>query len=247
MIKRLLGGMAWALALASGAMAAPVTLCDLQGQNCVAIQSGGLTTTPAAPSYPILPAGQTSGSAIAPQAGGYGIALPGTTAAFAGATITITDTANNGVARSTTYTAPQSVPPVLCPSAGDVITATSTNGSQTQAIMLNANPGASCPNITVGVTTSTSTNPVVSFQQTATTSAAAMPANILANGLIFNVWASNSGRICVGGPTVTLTTGFCMAPGQTVGITAGSLGVANTNQIYMIGSNTTDVLQALGN
>lgn len=91
---------------------------------------------------------------------------------------------------------------------------------------------------------STATAPV-SLQQTTTASAVQLGANPLTNGAIFEIPSTDTGTVCVGTVGVTTSTGYCMSVAS--GITAGSLGVNNTNLIYVIGTNTSDKLFVLGN
>lgn len=96
-----------------------------------------------------------------------------------------------------------------------------------------------------GPSGATSTPPVT-IQQTATASAVQLASNQLTNGVIFYIPSTNTGTICVGKDnTVTTLTGYCMSTAN--GIPAGSLGVNNTNLIWVIGTNTSDILMILGN
>lgn len=84
--------------------------------------------------------------------------------------------------------------------------------------------------------------PVVSFQQTAATSAAALQGNTFTNGVVCTAKTSNTGTIYVGGSGVTTAAGYPLSAGQSI-----SYGVGNSNQISIIGTNTTDVLACTGN
>lgn len=87
--------------------------------------------------------------------------------------------------------------------------------------------------------------PPVTIQQTLTASAVQLAANPLTNGAIVEIPSTDTGTVCVGAVGVTTSTGYCMSVAS--GITAGSLGVNNTNLIYVIGTNTSDKLFVLGN
>lgn len=85
----------------------------------------------------------------------------------------------------------------------------------------------------------------ISFRQTATASAAALPTNTLTNGMFCGVMGTNTGIIYVGGSGVTTSNGFPLAVG---GPFSGiQLGGNNSNLSYIIGSNLTNVLVCVGN
>lgn len=84
--------------------------------------------------------------------------------------------------------------------------------------------------------------PPIANVQTATLSAAPLPALFPANGVVLKADASNSGTIYVGPAGVTTTTGYPLKPGEAI-----SYGVGNLSSIYMIGTNTTDILHFTGN
>lgn len=82
-----------------------------------------------------------------------------------------------------------------------------------------------------------------SGQQVSTTSAAVLTANNAATGAIsFHANKANTGTIYIGSAGITSTTGYPLAAGDTV-----TLYVANTNLVYMLGTNTSDVLSFIGN
>ncbi len=83
---------------------------------------------------------------------------------------------------------------------------------------------------------------VLNNQQTATASAVALPGNVLKNGVIVQALSTNTGTIYVGGSGVTAGNGYPLAAGQQV-----PLNVANTNLIYMLGTNTSDKIAWIGN
>lgn len=95
---------------------------------------------------------------------------------------------------------------------------------------------------TIRVATATSSGAVVSFRQTATASAVVLPTNTLTNGLVCQSLSTNTGTIYLGPTGVTTGTGYALIAGQPI-----SYGIANSNQLFMIGSNTTDVLNCTGN
>ena len=75
---------------------------------------------------------------------------------------------------------------------------------------------------------------VIAGQQTATASAAALPSNALQVGVVMKIYVGPSG--------VTAASGYPLTAGEAI-----SYAVSNTNVIYIIGSNTTDVLAFTGN
>jgi hypothetical protein len=83
---------------------------------------------------------------------------------------------------------------------------------------------------------------VYSSQQTATTSAAALPSLALVNGIILTALPANTGIIYVGPAGLTAANGYSLAAGQSI-----SYAVQNLNAIYMLGTNTTDKLAFTGN
>jgi hypothetical protein len=95
---------------------------------------------------------------------------------------------------------------------------------------------------TLDVTALATTSPVVSFAQTTTTSAVALPNNTLTNGLICTAGKSNSGTVYVGGAGVTSSNGYPLAGGQSI-----SFGVANSNQVYIVGSDSSETIVCVGN
>lgn len=83
---------------------------------------------------------------------------------------------------------------------------------------------------------------VVSFHQTTTASAVALGSHTYTNGIVIQALTANSLAICTGGTGVTTSTGYCLSPGQAI-----SYGVANSNQVFIVGSNTSDIVQVTGN
>ena len=109
----------------------------------------------------------------------------------------------------------------------------------------NGGAGGFRPLAVTDLAAGTSTNGVTSFQQTATASAAALPSATFANGIVLTAPSTNTSTIYVGGSSVTASganAGYPLKAGQSI-----SYGVANSNQIYMVGTNTTDVLVGTGN
>ena len=82
----------------------------------------------------------------------------------------------------------------------------------------------------------------ITGQQTLTTTAAALPANALQNGLIVTALAANSGTVYVGAPGVTTGSGYPLGAGQSM-----SFAVANASGIAIIGTNATDKVAFAGN
>ena len=84
-------------------------------------------------------------------------------------------------------------------------------------------------------------SPVVSSQQTCTTSAAQLPAAGYQNGVVIQSLTTNTGTVYVGGPNVTTSTGYPLVPGQAI-----SYAAANSANIYIVCTNTTDVVAVTG-
>lgn len=109
--------------------------------------------------------------------------------------------------------------------------------SKSNISFVQSDPAAAIP-----VWTAPSSNPIVSGVKTVSTSAAALSANTLKNGIVLTADSSNTGVIYVGGSGVTTATGYPLAAGASI-----SYSVTNLNMIYIIGTNTTDVLHFTGN
>ena len=90
----------------------------------------------------------------------------------------------------------------------------------------------------------TASNPssIYSHRQTTTTSAVALPSQALVNGIVITANAANAGTVYVGPSGVTSSTGYPLAAGQSI-----SYAVADLSSIYIIGTNTTDVVAFTGN
>jgi len=88
----------------------------------------------------------------------------------------------------------------------------------------------------------TTTGAVSSFQQTVTSTAAALPSDTFTNGVVLTAGSANTGQVCVGGSVVTTATGYCLKAGYSI-----SYGVANSNQIYIVDSTAGDTVQGTGN
>ncbi len=82
----------------------------------------------------------------------------------------------------------------------------------------------------------------VTGQQTMTTTAVALPANALQNGLVVTALPANTGTIYLGAAGVSATTGYPLSPGQSM-----SFAVANASGISIIGTNATDRVAYAGN
>ena len=87
-------------------------------------------------------------------------------------------------------------------------------------------------------------NPATAYsgQQTLTLSAAALPSQALVNGIVLTAKTSNTGTVYVGPAGVTTATGYPLIGGQSI-----SYGVTNLNALYVIGTNTSDVVTFTGN
>ena len=83
---------------------------------------------------------------------------------------------------------------------------------------------------------------IYSGQQTLTTSAAALPSQALANGVVITAKTTNTGTVYVGPSGVTTATGYPLPAGQSI-----SYAINNLSSIYIIGTNGTDVVAFTGN
>lgn len=85
-------------------------------------------------------------------------------------------------------------------------------------------------------------SPVVSFQQITTTSAVALQSHAYSNGVVLKAASDNAGFVYVGGVGVTTSTGYPLAAGEPI-----SYGVANSNQVYIVGADALQVVKVTGN
>jgi len=79
------------------------------------------------------------------------------------------------------------------------------------------------------------------FQITASLTAQQLPNQVLMSGLTILAPTTNTGTIYVGTSTVSATNGFPLVAGAML-----ALAITNPNQIWMIGTNTTDKLAGIG-
>ena len=79
------------------------------------------------------------------------------------------------------------------------------------------------------------------FQITAALTAQQLPNHVLLSGLTILAPTSNTGTIYVGTQNVTAANGFPLVAGAML-----EMAITNPNQIWMIGSNTTDILAGIG-
>ena len=89
------------------------------------------------------------------------------------------------------------------------------------------------------------TNPasIYSAQQTVTTSAVALAAQALSNGLVITADPTNSAIIYIGASGETTTTGYKLQPGASI-----SYGVTNASAVYILSAaSTTDKISVTGN
>ncbi len=96
--------------------------------------------------------------------------------------------------------------------------------------------------MTTSPTTNTTSQTVVALQQTCTTSAVQFSTNTLTNGVVIKALTTNTGTAYIGPAGVTTSTGFPLKAGEAI-----SYAVANTNQLYLICSGSSDVIAATGN
>ena len=83
---------------------------------------------------------------------------------------------------------------------------------------------------------------IYSGQQTCAASAAALPSQTLANGVVVTAKSTNTGTVYVGPLGVTSSTGYPLAAGQSI-----SYAVANLSSVYIVDSVTTDAVAFTGN
>jgi hypothetical protein len=90
-----------------------------------------------------------------------------------------------------------------------------------------------------------STSPV-SFRQTVSTTAAPLASVVFNIGFVVTALATNTADICIGGASVTTSlNNYCIGP--TSGIFSAAFAIKNSALVYIIGSNTSDVVQVTGN
>ena len=87
----------------------------------------------------------------------------------------------------------------------------------------------------------TTSNSPFNFQQTCTTGAVALPSNTCTQGVRVAALASNTGTVYIGGSGVTTSNGFPLYPGSFY-----DYRVKNSNLIYIVGSDNTQVVAATG-
>lgn len=80
-----------------------------------------------------------------------------------------------------------------------------------------------------------------SFQQVMTLSAAALAAYAYSTGIVLKALLTNTGTIFVGGSGTTSGSGYPLTAGESI-----SYAINNTDLIYVIGTNTTDVVAVTG-
>ena len=85
-------------------------------------------------------------------------------------------------------------------------------------------------------------SPIITFQQTVTSSATQFPSNPLYQGLTCFARGTNTGYVYVGNSTVTTSTGVPLSPGQ-----GWSAGVPNSNWIYVVDASGTNYIDCWGN
>ena len=111
-----------------------------------------------------------------------------------------------------------------------------------QAVTLSALPALSAGSATIGTVLGPLPASPITGQKTLATSAAALPANSLVNGLTVTAFATNSANCWIGAAGVTATSGYPLAPGQSM-----SFAVANASGVFVLGANGTDKIAFAGN
>ena|SRR5208282_5607186 len=79
------------------------------------------------------------------------------------------------------------------------------------------------------------------FQITSSLTPQQLPNQVLMSGLTILAKTSNTGTIYVGTQNVSSTNGFPLVAGAML-----ALAITNPNQIWMIGTNTSDILAGIG-
>lgn len=82
---------------------------------------------------------------------------------------------------------------------------------------------------------------LINNQQTATTSAVALPSGILTQGVVIEALSTNTVNVFVGGSGVTTSTGIELPPGAAVSIL-----ISNTNLIYIRCASSSPVVSWVG-
>ena len=82
---------------------------------------------------------------------------------------------------------------------------------------------------------------VFSGQQTCTTSAAALPSQVVTQGIRLVALGSNTGTVFIGGSSVSPSTGVPLYPGAFY-----DFRTSNANLIYIVGSDNTQVVAYVG-
>lgn len=78
-------------------------------------------------------------------------------------------------------------------------------------------------------------------QQTSTTGAVSLPTKALANGAVVKALSTNTGTVYIGPAGVTAATGYPLLAGEAI-----SFAVGNLNQLFIIGSDATQVVAIAG-
>ena len=99
----------------------------------------------------------------------------------------------------------------------------------------------SMPVVLASDQTQTSPSSPFAFRQTCTASAVALPSNPASQGFRIMSLASNTGIAYIGPTGVTTTTGFPLYPGGYY-----DFKLSNTNLLYIVGSDTTQVVAITG-
>ena len=120
--------------------------------------------------------------------------------------------------------------------------------SATNGLFVNPATGATFPvsgSVSVAGTVNTvASNPssVYAGQQTCNITAAALPSQALANGVVVKALKTNTAIVYLGGPSVTTATGYPLVAGESI-----SYAVSNLSAVYLICQNATDVVAITGN
>ena len=84
-------------------------------------------------------------------------------------------------------------------------------------------------------------SPVTSFQQVVTTAPLPLAAHTFNDGVVITALSTNTGTVFVGGAGVSTTSGYPLAPGQSI-----SYGSTNSSLVFIVGQNTSDAVAVTG-
>ena len=120
--------------------------------------------------------------------------------------------------------------------------------SATNGVFVNPATGATFPvsgSVSIsGIVNTVASNPtsIYATQQVCAITAAALPTQGLANGVVVKALKSNAGTVYVGASGVSTSTGYPLVAGESI-----SYAVTNLSAIYLICQNNSDSIAVTGN